>query len=76
MARLPGDRGVLRLRARRRALLLLEEQPRLGRGLLPLLQEHVFHTGRKERTPTCTAYRVNCVIVTDKQCSAKVYLYI
>ena len=46
MARLPGDRGVLRLRARRRALLLVEEQPRLGRGILPLLQEHVIHTGR------------------------------
>ena len=51
MARLPGDRGVLRLRARRRALLLVEEQPRLGRGILPLLQEHVIHTGRKEPPP-------------------------
>ena len=63
MARLPGDRGVLRLRARRRALLLVEEQPRLGRGILPLLQEHVIHTGRKERTPTCTAYRVTWTLV-------------
>ena len=70
MARLPGDRGVLRLRARRRALLLVEEQPRLGRGVLPLLQEHVIHTGRK-KNPTCTAYRVTWtlvlnVIVTDR----------
>ena len=52
MARLPGDRGVLRLRARRRALLLVEEQPRLGRGVLPLLQEHVIHTGRKKEPPS------------------------
>ena len=46
MARLPGDRGLLRLRAGRRAVLLVEEQPGLGRGLLPLLQEHVIHTGK------------------------------
>ena len=48
MARLPGDRGLLRLRAGRRAVLLVEEQPGLGRGLLPLLQEHVLHTGKNQ----------------------------
>ena len=66
VARLPGDRGVLRLRARRRALLLLEEQPRLGRGLLPLLQEHVLHTGREPPPALLIGLHEHNVILTDR----------
>ena len=59
MARLLGNRGLLRLRARRRPLLLVEEQQGLGRGVLPLLQEHVIHTGKSH-----TGCYPDCVIPT------------
>ena len=48
VARLSGHRGVLRLRPGRRAVLLVEEQQGLGGGVLPLLQEHVIHSGKRD----------------------------